>query len=54
MKTNYLQISQITQTVTAGGASVGCKEYQTDASQACLHGLCNLRNLRRKSVLENL
>jgi hypothetical protein len=53
MKTRYPRISQITQTVTAKGASVGCKEYQTDASQACLYHLCNLRNLWINSFQEN-
>jgi hypothetical protein len=49
MKTRYPQIAQITQTITAEGASVGCKEYQTGASQAYLYHLCNLRNLARNS-----
>lgn len=54
MKIRDPQISQITQTVaTAGGASVGYKEYQMDASQPFPYVLCNLRNLGRKSVQEN-
>ena len=53
MKTNP-QVSQITQMVRLEGASVSCKEYQTDASRLPLVRLCNLRSLRRESAWELL
>jgi hypothetical protein len=52
MKIRHSQISQITQTVaTAGGASVGYKEYQMDASPPFPYVLCNLLNLLRNAAM---
>lgn len=56
MKTNP-QISQIAQTVDKSDARLGFKGnkgYQVDAHQQSLQRLCNLQNLRSKSLQENL
>jgi hypothetical protein len=54
MTTRFQQISQITQTVEVRVRLRGFKGYQTEASQESLQRLCNLRNLQRNSLQENL
>jgi hypothetical protein len=54
MMTSYPQISQITQTVDAEVRLWGYKGFQNRRVRPCSPDLCNLRNLRRKSVEENL
>ena len=54
MKTKDPQISQITQIVEAERRLWGYKGYQNGRVQTYLRGLCNLRNLRRKSIQESI
>ena len=55
MKNKCPQISQITQIVEADACLWGCKGYQNrPTSQPYTYRLCNLRNLWRKILQENL
>jgi hypothetical protein len=46
MKTNYPQISQITQTVETEACLLNYMGFQASASIPNLHNLCNLRSLQ--------
>ena len=54
MKIRSPQISRITLIVEGRGRLWVARGFQTNAPQEYLHRLCNLRNLRRESVQENL
>ena len=54
MKIRSPQFSRITQIVEGRGRLWVARGYQTNAPQERLHRLCDLRNLQRKSVQENL